>query len=302
MTQLRHDRDFDPAHGRAVTVSDAVRRITAPNAGPFTWHGTNTYLVGRDAVAVIDPGPTDPDHIALILEAAGPAPVEAILVSHTHVDHSPGARLLQQRTGAPIVGCGAHRAARPLFDGEVNPLDASGDADHAPDRELREGDTVTVDGLTLTAVETPGHTANHLAFALDEGEVLFSADHVMAWSTSIVAPPDGAMGAYMASLEKLAARDEATYLPGHGGPVRHAQDYVAALKDHRLAREKAVLDRLAAGDTTIPQMVSTIYAAVDPALHGAAALSVLAQIEWLVERGLVEADAAPSLSARYRLA
>jgi glyoxylase-like metal-dependent hydrolase (beta-lactamase superfamily II) len=190
-------------------------------------------------------------------------------------------------------------AARPLYSGEVNPLDASADLLHRPDRELREGDTLVVDGLTLTAVETPGHTANHLAFALDEGRLLFSADHVMAWSTSIVAPPDGSMSAYMASLDRLMARDDALYLPGHGGPVRHPADYLAGLKAHRLAREHAILARLAAGDRTIPEMVATIYRDVDARLHGAAALSVLAQIEWLVERGLVVSDGPPSLAARY---
>eukprot|EP00873_Tetraselmis_striata_P043613 jgi/Tetstr1/463877/TSEL_008688.t1 len=299
MAKLEHDRRFDPAHGSAVPLGDAVRRITARNAGPFTWQGTNSYLVGRDEIAVIDPGPEDRAHLELILQTCGTAPVAAILVSHTHADHSPGARLLQKMTGAPIVGCGPHVAARPLFAGEVNPLDASADLEHRPDRELHEGDTLVVDGLTLTAVETPGHTANHLAFALDEGRVLFSADHVMAWSTSIVAPPDGSMSAYMASLDRLMARDDALYLPGHGGPVQEPADYLAGLKAHRLAREQAILARLAAGERTIPEMVATIYRDVDARLHGAAALSVLAQIEWLVERGLVVSNGPPSLAARY---
>ncbi|WP_029060113.1 MBL fold metallo-hydrolase [Stappia stellulata] len=302
MTRLEHDRAFDPAHGSAVAIGEALRRITARNAGPFTWQGTNTYLVGRDEVAVIDPGPEDREHLALILEACGAAPVAAILVTHTHTDHSPGARLLQKMTGAPIVGCGPHVAARPLFAGEVNPFDASADLQHRPDRALSDGDTLVVDGLTLTAVETPGHTANHLAFALDEDRVLFSGDHVMAWSTSIVAPPDGSMSAYMASLDRLMARDDAFYLPGHGGPVRHPDDYLPGLKAHREGREQAVLARLAAGDQTIPEMVATIYPDVDASLHGAAGLSVLAHIEWLVERDLVVADGPPSLAARYRLA
>lgn len=305
---LRHERNFDPAHGRAVDCGDAVRRVTALNPGPFTFHGTNTYLVGRDELAVIDPGPADTGHIDGILRAAGTAPVVAILVSHTHVDHSPGARLLRERTGAPILGCGPHRAARSLAQGEANPMDASGDRDHHPDREMTDGDTLTVDGLTLTAVTTPGHTANHLAFALDEGRLLFSADHVMAWSTSIVAPPDGSMRDYMASLDRLQARSDSRYLPGHGGPVSDPATYLEGLKTHRLARERALLDTLTTmGPARIPEMVAEIYRDVDPALHGAAALSMLAQAEWLVERGLLRAEdgdgkptTAVSLSSRLR--
>jgi glyoxylase-like metal-dependent hydrolase (beta-lactamase superfamily II) len=290
MVSLRHDRDFDPRYGSAVEISQAIRRLTAHNPGPFTWHGTNSYLIGRDEVAVLDPGPADAAHMERLVTAAGEGRIAAILVSHTHMDHSPGARMLKQMTGAPIIGCGAHRAARPLNAGERNPLDASADGEHRPDREMAEGDTLVVDGLCLTAIETPGHTANHLAFALDEGSILFSADHVMAWSTSIVAPPDGAMSAYMASLTKLAGRGDARYLPGHGGPVEDPAAYVAGLAAHRRAREQAILDRLVSGAQTIPEMVAAIYADVDPALHGAAALSVLAQVEWLVERGLVRAD------------
>lgn len=303
MVSLRHDRDFDPRHGEVVEISAAVRRLTAPNRGPFTWHGTNSYLIGRDEVAVLDPGPADPDHVRALIAAAGESRISAILVSHTHVDHSPGARLMKEMTGAPLVGCGPHRAARALLPGETNPLDASADTDYAPDRELRGGDSITIDGLTLTAVETPGHTANHLAFALDEGRVLFSADHVMAWSTSIVAPPDGSMSAYMASLARLSERDDASYLPGHGGAVADPANYVAGLAAHRQAREKAILDRLTAGDRTIPEMVATIYADVDRSLHGAAALSVLAQVEWLIERGLVgiAPGESPTLTLASRL-
>ncbi len=302
MSDLVHEREFDPRYGEAVEISDAIRRLTVENPGPFTFHGTNTYLVGRDEVAVIDPGPEDEVHIARILEAVGGATVSAILVSHTHRDHSPGARLLKARTGAPIVGCAPHRAARPLFSGEINPLDASADTDHAPDREMKEGDRLVVDGLTLEAIETPGHTANHLAFALDEGRVLFSADHVMAWSTSIVAPPDGSMTDYMASIEKLRERDDRLYYPGHGGPVREPQRYLRALKVHRHQREAAILRRLAAGDRHIAVMVETIYATTDKRLHRAAALSVLAQMEALVERGVVRCDGPVTLEAEYRLA
>ncbi|MEJ1157886.1 MBL fold metallo-hydrolase [Prosthecomicrobium sp. N25] len=298
----RFDRAFDPRHGEAVRLSPLVRRVTVRNPGPFTFHGTNTYLVGDRDLAVIDPGPDYPAHREALLDAIGPARVAAILVTHTHRDHSPGARALAALTGAPVYGEGPHRPARPLNLGEINPLDASGDKDFVPDRKLSDGQSVAGQGWTLTALATPGHCATHLAFAFPEEEALFSGDHVMAWSTSIVAPPDGAMRDYMASLERLVGRSETVYWPGHGGPVRDPQDFVAALKAHRLGREKAVLDRVAAGDDTIPAMVSVIYADVDRALHGAAALSVLAHVEDLAERGLIRADGPVSLQATYRLA
>lgn len=300
MADLVHDRDFDPGYGAAARLSDAVRRLTAENAGPFTFHGTNSYIIGRSEVAVIDPGPADEAHIARLLAEIGAASVAAILVSHTHRDHSPGARLLKQLTGAPIHGCAPHRAARPLLDGEINPMDASADQEHAPDFILGDGDRLAVDGLTIETVATPGHTANHLAFALDEGRVLFSADHVMAWSTTVVAPPDGSMSDYMASLEKLRARDDAIYYPGHGGPVRDPQRYLRGLKAHRHQREAAILRRLSMGDRRVPQLVEAIYAGIDRRLFGAAALSVLAQLELLVEQGKVATEGAVTLDAEYR--
>ncbi|WP_248304632.1 MBL fold metallo-hydrolase [Breoghania sp. L-A4] len=299
---LVHDRSFEPHHGDAVRLTPLVRRLTAPNAGPFTFHGTNSYLVGDKTLAVIDPGPDDATHVEAILRAAGTAPISHIVVTHTHRDHSPGARLLQRLTGAPIVGAGPHRAARLLSSGEVNVLDASGDTEHQPDQELGHGATLRGDGWTLEAVATPGHTANHLAFALGEENLLFSGDHVMAWSTSIVAPPDGSMADYMASLEMLIGRDERRYLPGHGGPVEDPQTYLQALKAHRQGREKSVLDRLAAGDETIAAMVATVYRDVPQALHPAASLSLFAHVEDLVARGLVGCEGPPELASRYRLA
>lgn len=299
---LVHDRDFDPRHGEPVRLSELVRRITAPNSGPFTFHGTNSYLVGDTALAVIDPGPDDAAHVEAILRAAEGRPISHIVVTHTHRDHSPGARLLKERTGAPILGCGPHRAARALNLGEVNPLDASGDTEHAPDVELADSERIAGEGWTLSAVDTPGHTANHLAFALEEEGLLFSGDHVMAWSTSIVAPPDGSMADFMASLERLMQRTDGRYLPGHGGAVDHPADYLPALKAHRLGREKSVLDRLTAGDETIAEMVATIYRDVPATLHPAASLSLFAHIEDLVARGFVLCDGPPALSSRYALA
>ena len=302
MSETPSDPDFDrapPPSGETVRLSPLVRRRIAPNGGPFTATGTCSYLVGDEAVAIIDPGPADEAHIAALVAACAGAPVTAILVTHTHRDHSPGARLLQARTGAPILGCGPHRAARSLGAGEIAPLDASADRDHVPDRALRTGDTVAGPGWTLEALETPGHTMNHLAFALQEEAALFSGDHVMAWSTTIVAPPDGAMRAYMASLEALRDRDETIYWPGHGGPVREPRRFVRGLATHRRQRESAIRHRLEAGDRDIRAIVASIYQGLSPALRGAAALSVFAHLEDLVERGMVRSDGPPRLDSRY---
>ena len=295
------DLDFKPAHGEAVAVAEGVQRITVNNPGPFTFHGTNSYIVGRRSVAVIDPGPEDEAHFHALMTALKGRQVTHIAVSHTHRDHSPLVRRLARATGAVVVGEGPHRAARPLHAGETNPFAESSDMDFAPDIALSDGAQVEGDGWRLTAVATPGHTANHMAFALDGTGILFSADHVMAWATSIVAPPDGAMADYMASLDKLLARDDRLYLPGHGGPVTGPSAFVRALKAHRKMRERAVLERLRAGDRHIADMVKVIYASTDPRLHGAAALSVLAHIEDLIEQGRVESDGPPSLAGVYRL-
>ncbi|MCA1489638.1 MBL fold metallo-hydrolase [Sinorhizobium alkalisoli] len=295
------DLDFKPAHGEAVPVAGDVQRITVNNPGPFTFHGTNTYIVGRGSVAVIDPGPEDEAHFRALMTALKGREVTHIAVSHTHRDHSPLARRLKEATGAVIFGEGPHRAARPLHEGESNPFAESSDTDFAPDIALADGERIEGDGWRLTAVATPGHTANHMAFALDGTGILFSADHVMAWATSIVAPPDGAMADYMASLDKLLAREDRLYLPGHGGPVTAPDSFVRALKAHRKMRERAVLQRLRAGDRMIPDMVKVIYASTDPRLHGAAALSVLAHIEDLIEHGRIETDGPPSLFGEFRL-
>ncbi len=298
---LVHDRDFDPSYGTAVEIAPGVRRLTVNNPGPFTFHGTNTYLVGEKDLVVIDPGPDDPGHIEAILKAAGSATIVAIAITHTHRDHSPGAARLKAVTGAPFYGEGPHRPARPLALGEINPLDASGDHDFRPDIALSEGDTVPFGDHRLTTIPTPGHTANHVCFDFEGTEILFSGDHVMAWSTSIVAPPDGAMADYMASLETMIARDDGLLLPGHGGPVRDPATYLADLKAHRLGREKAVLDELARGTHEIAAMVRSIYRDVDPVLHPAAALSVLAHLEDLVARGVVQCEGTLGLGGLYRL-
>ena len=288
-----------PEPGVTETVAPLIRRRVAGNRGPFTASGTCTYVVGRGHVAVIDPGPDDTAHLDGLLADLSGETVTAILVTHTHRDHSPNARRLQAITGAPIHGCGPHRAARPLIAGEVGALDASADREYRPDHEMREGEVVSGPGWTLTAIETPGHTMNHLAFACPEADALFSGDHVMAWSTTVVAPPDGQMRAYMTSLDKLRGRTEATYWPGHGGPVRDPARFVRGLAGHRRQREVGIRNRLAAGDTRIGEIVAAVYQGLDPRLRGAAALSVFAHMEDLVSRGLVTCDGPPLLDSRY---
>lgn len=294
------NREDAAVAGQAEQLSPLVRRILCDNPGPFTFKGTVTYVVGTGRVAIIDPGPDDPRHIAAVLEAVKGETVEAILVTHTHRDHSPATPAIKAATGAPVYAEGPHRAARPLNLGETNVLDASGDKDFAPDIAVKDGDVVSGTGWTIESVFTPGHTANHMAFALREEETLFSGDHVMAWSTSIVAPPDGAMGDYMASLDKLRGREETLFWPGHGGPVREPAKFMRALSHHRKLREAAIMKRLTVGDRQIPEIVAAIYEGIDPRLKSAAGLSVFAHLEDLVAKGLATSDGAPSLTGAFR--
>lgn len=298
---LDFDTNFEPAYGEAVGVAPDVARITVNNPSAFTFHGTNSYLVGRDTLAVIDPGPEDDAHFAALIRAIAGRPVSHIFVSHTHVDHSPLTRRLAEETGATVLAEGPHRPARPLRIGEINPLDASGDTDFAPDVALADDQLVQGDGWALRAIHTPGHTANHVCFALEGTGILFSADHVMAWSTSIVAPPDGAMSDYMASLDRLLQRDDRLFLSGHGGPVTQPSAFMRGLKAHRKMRERAIIERLRGGDRTIPDMVAAIYRDTDPRLYGAAGLSVLAHLEDLVGRGIAAAEGEPSIDGVFFL-
>ena len=299
MKDPEFNRDFQPAYGNAVPVAQNVQRITVNNPSAFTFHGTNSYIVGDKSVAVIDPGPEDDMHFQALMAALEGREVTHIFVSHTHRDHSPLAARLKQATGALTVAEGPHRAARPLHEGERNPFAESSDTEFVPDIVLSDGKSLSGDGWTLTALHTPGHTANHSAFALDDSGIVFSADHVMAWATTIVAPPDGSMSDYMASLAKLLQRKDRLFLPGHGGPVNDPTAFMRGLRAHRRMREKAVLARIKGGDQTIPDMVKIIYRSTDPRLHGAAALSVLAHIEDLIEKGEVQTDGPPSLGGLY---
>ena len=299
---ITFDKNFDLAPGHAEEVLPGVRRIVADNPGPFTFKGTLTYIVGRGKVAIIDPGPDDPAHIQAVLDAVRGEAVTHIFVTHTHRDHSPAVPAIKAATGATVYAEGPHRPSRPLHAGEAPRMEAANDMDFRPDHAMADGEVVSGDGFAIEAVATPGHTANHMAFALKGTDVLFSGDHVMGWSTTIVAPPDGAMTDYMDSLGKLTQRGETLYLPGHGGVIREAPRFVAGLILHRKAREASILHRLGKGATDIATIVRAIYIGIDPRLINAAGFSVLAHMEDLVARGEVATEGPPSINGVYRLA
>jgi glyoxylase-like metal-dependent hydrolase (beta-lactamase superfamily II) len=299
---ITFDKTFDLEPGRAEEIVPGVRRVVADNPGPFTFKGTLTYILGRGKVAIIDPGPDDPNHIKAVLDAVRGETVTHIFVTHTHRDHSPATPAIKAATGATVYAEGPHRASRPLNAGEAPRMEASNDIDFRPDHALADGEVVSGAGWALEAVTTPGHTANHMAFALKDSDAMFSGDHVMGWSTTIVAPPDGAMTDYMNSLNKLTARSEQVYLPGHGGAIREAPRFVAGLILHRKAREASILHRLGKGETDIATIVRAVYIGLDPRLVNAAGFSVLAHMEDLVARGAVVTEGPPSINGVYRLA
>jgi len=263
-------------------VAPGIRRLLAPNPSPFTFTGTQTYVVGEDEVAVIDPGPADPEHVAALLSALGEERVGAILVTHTHRDHSPASRPLAQATGSLIIGCA------PLAIADDGPrADAAFDFDYRPDAVLSHGGRVAVGDVLVEAVATPGHTSNHLCFALPQTGALFTGDHVMGWSTTIVSPPDGNMSDYMQSLDRLLAREDRIYYPTHGPAVEDPRPHVQALIEHRRMREAQILEQVEAGEGSIPRMVAKLYTDTDPALHPAAERSVLAHLIALLQQGRV---------------
>ena len=288
-------RDFDFAYGRCDQVSPLIRRVVANNPGPFTFTGTATFIVGEGRVAVIDPGPDDRDHLRALLAAVAGEQVSHVLVTHTHADHSPLARPFARAVGAPVL------AARPPAPGvhAPVPVEEGDDDSFFPDVVLTGGETFEGPGWTLEALATPGHASNHLCFALEQENALFPGDHVMGWSTTVVAPPDGDMDAYLASLEAVIARGFSTLWPTHGPPVTDVPPFLAAYRAHRLEREAQILARLQAGDRTIADMVPVLYAAVDRRLWPAASLSVLAHLIRLVRLGKARADGEPSLTARF---
>ena len=283
----RHFKAMDDATtGVAIQLEPLVARVLAANPSPFTYTGTQTYLVGTSDVAVIDPGPDLPEHLEALIAAIAGRPVRTILCTHTHRDHSPASRPLAAATGAPIIGC-----APLALDDDGPRADAAFDRDYAPDRVLADGESVSGDSWTLEAVATPGHTSNHLCFALRESGALFTGDHIMGWSTSVVAPPDGDMAAYMASLDKLLARDDRVYYPAHGPEVTTPQRLARGMMGHRRQREGQILRLLGQQVGAIPDMVDRMYVGLDPRLTGAAGRSVLAHLIDLQNRGLVSEEA-----------
>jgi glyoxylase-like metal-dependent hydrolase (beta-lactamase superfamily II) len=296
------NRNFPLLPGVVEEVRPGVRRILCDNPSPFTFTGTVSYIVGRGKVAIIDPGPDNEAHATGLLDAVRGETVSHILVTHTHRDHSPNTARIKAATGATVYAEGPHRASRPRFESEKHNPESGADRDFRPDVAVGHGDVIEGDGFRLEAVATPGHTANHLAFAWPERKLSFVGDHVMGWSTSIVAPPDGSMIDYMASLERLAGREEDLYFSGHGPEIMDGPRYVRFLIKHRQAREASILHRLSKGEADIPTMVRAIYIGIDPRLMAAAGYSVLAHLEDLVGRGIVATDGDPVIGGTYRLA
>ena len=296
---IRFDTAFAARYGEAETLSPLIRRVLANNPSPFTFMGTGTAIVGHGTVAIIDPGPDDENHIAALKRALGAERVSHILITHTHRDHSPAARAMQKWSGAPIYGFGRHPSRRASGAPQDDEIEEGGDDDFAPDIFVKDGDVISGDGFTFDAIHTPGHISNHLCFGLREERALFSGDHVMAWSTSVVAPPDGSMADYIASLRKLLTRDDLVYWPTHGGPIKDPKRFVDSLVAHRLEREAQILSAVE-NVATITQIVSGIYKGLDSRLIPAASLNVLAHLIRLVDEGRVSCDASPGLNARFR--
>lgn len=290
-------RDMTFEYGAVAEISPLVRRVIARNPSPFSFHGTGTYIIGHGKVAVVDPGPLDDAHLDALLQALRHETVSHILVTHTHIDHSPAAAGLKAATGAPIYAFGNHPPPPP---GQIP--EQGGDRDFVHDVRVADGDVISGQGWTVEAVHTPGHISNHLCFALREEKSLFSGDHVMGWSTSVITPPDGSMSDYFRSLRKLLPRDEQRFYPTHGPPVPDPVPFVQSFIAHREDRERQIMACLASGPQTIPAMVEVMYRDVPQHLHPAAARSVHAHLIHMAESGRVKAEGAPGAGAVWRLA
>ena len=294
---LRLERAIKFDYGVADRLSPLVRRVIANNPGPFTYTGTGTYIIGRGHVAVVDPGPADEAHINALVVAINGETVSHVLVTHTHMDHSPGCKLLKTYCDAPTYGFGPHGGDL----AESSKVEEGADRDFVPDVRVAHGDVLTGDGWSVECVHTPGHTSNHMCFCLSDERALFTGDHVMGWSTSVISPPDGNMGDYMRSLALLLERDDAVYYPTHGPPVWRPRAHIEAFIEHRLARERQIRDCLQRGVTRIVDMVPIMYKGTDRALFPAAARSVLAAVELMHARGEIRANGAPSIESELEL-
>ena len=280
---LRFDRTLEAPYGEAISLSPHIARVLAPNPGPFTYKGTGVYLVGAGKrIAVIDPGPDLPHHIEALKRAIGTREISHILSTHTHRDHSPAAAALKEWGGTKTYAAGPHSA-------QAGEVEEGADRDFHPDVIVRDGEVIVGDGFTLTSVATPGHTANHMCYALQEEQALFSGDHVMGWSTSVVAPPDGDMAAYLASLERLIARGDRILYPTHGSPITAPQEYLHELHAHRMMREAQILQSLRPSADTAKALAASLYPDIDLKLAAAAASQVQAHLEHLAKKGALTA-------------
>ena len=288
-TVIPYNRDLEFEYGAPQRLSPLVRRVIARNPSAFTFHGTGTYIIGTGSVAIVDPGPDLAEHVDAVLGAVRGETVSHILVTHTHLDHSPATVAVKAATGAPSYAFGPHGRG-----GDGEQVEEGADFNFMPDVRLADGERVEGDGWTVQGVHTPGHMSNHMCFTLEQENALFPGDHVMGWSTTIVSPPDGDMRAYMASLEKLLGRSEGIYYPTHGAPITDPPPYVAALLAHRHEREDQIIACLSDGIGQIPDMVARMYADIDPGLHRAAARSVLSHLIHMVETGRVTCEGKPA--------
>jgi glyoxylase-like metal-dependent hydrolase (beta-lactamase superfamily II) len=297
MAAIPFVRDLQFKYGEVARVSPRIRRVIAENPGPFTYLGTGVYIVGNGEVAVIDPGPVIDQHFEALKQAVKGQRITHIFTTHTHLDHSPLAHPLAEWAGCKVYGLPAPE----MTEAEVK-LEEGGEAGFTPDVIVKDGDVFRGLDWTLEAITTPGHISNHICFALKEENALFSGDHIMGWSTTVISPPSGRMGDYFASLDKVRRRGFSILWPTHGPPVTDVAPFIDAYTAHRRAREEAIVERLRAGDTRIPDMVKVIYKDVDKRLHPAAAHSVLAHVIHLVEAGRVKAGGPLDLATEYRLA
>ena len=290
-------RELDFEYARMQRVAPMVRRIVARNPSPFTWHGTGTYVIGEGSVAIVDPGPDLAEHVDALLEALDGETVTHLLVTHTHRDHSPACRAIQAATGAPTYAFGPHGSGR--IDSGVQ-VEEGADMEFVPDIRIAHGDVVSGDGWSVECVYTPGHTSNHVCYQLREHKALFSGDHVMGWSTTIISPPDGDIASYLASLELLLERDDACYWPTHGDCIRDPKPLVAALIDHRLERAAEIRACLADGIELIADMVPRMYTDLPARMFPAAARSVFSTLIYLIERGEASCEGVLAATARFR--
>jgi glyoxylase-like metal-dependent hydrolase (beta-lactamase superfamily II) len=293
---LPFNKELEFEYGKADDLSPLIRRIVAPNPGAFTLHGTGTYIIGRGKVAVIDPGPIDSDHMSAIMAATEGEEITHILVTHTHHDHSPGAAPLQEICGAKTYGFGPHGSGKPGLQAEEG-----GDMDFTPDIAVKDGDIIEGEGWSTRVIHTPGHLSNHICLELIEENTLFSGDHVMGWSTSVVSPPDGDMTQYLESLEKLLDFPHKRYWPTHGACIDDPHPFVRGLIAHRHGRMDQIRDCLQGGPMTIPDMVTKMYVDVPEYLHPAAARSVYSHIIMLVENGEIKTDGGIEVTSVYQL-